>query len=210
MPLRVVLADDHVMFRQGLKLLLEREGVDVVGEASDGREAVQLAAALRPDVIALDLAMPRLNGLAAAEEIRKRLPQAKIVLLTMYAEDHYVLAALRAGVSGYVMKTRASAELLQALREVRGGQCYLSPGISRAVVKAWLAKSDLPADPLTPREKQVLQLISEGKTTKETAAELDISVKTAECHRTRIMQKLDIHETAGLVRYALRLGLTQL
>jgi DNA-binding NarL/FixJ family response regulator len=210
MPVRILLADDHEIVRHGLKALLEREGFNVVGEASDGREAARLAATLHPDAAVLDLAMPILNGLAAAEEILRCPRPPRIILLTMHTEDHLVLASLRAGVSGYVLKSRASDELLQAIREALRGHCYLSPGISRTVVNAFLARSPLPVDPLTSREKQVLQLIAEGKTTKETAAELGITFKTAECHRTRIMQKLGIHETAGLVRYALRSGLTQL
>jgi DNA-binding NarL/FixJ family response regulator len=210
MALRILLADDHVMVRQGLKALMERQGMTVVGEASDGRQAVELTRTLRPDVIVMDLAMPSLNGLAAAEVILKESPGVKVVLLTMYADDHFVLAALRVGVSGYVIKTRASAELCQAVQEVVRGHCFLSPGVSRAVVSACLTKEQLPADPLTSREKQVLQLIAEGQSTKEAAANLGISAKTAESHRTRIMRKLDIHEVAGLVRYAIRSGLTQL
>lgn len=209
MSLRILLADDHVMVRQGLKALLEREKFDIAGEASDGREAVQLAESLRPDLILLDLAMPLLNGMDATREILKSNPGAKVILLTMHAEDSYVLEALRAGAVGYVVKTRASGELLQAIREVQRGHFYLSPGVSRVVISAFLAKNELPSDPLTARERQVLQLIAEGKTTKEAAGVLDISVKTAESHRTRIMHKLNIHETAGLVRYAIRLGLTQ-
>ena len=209
MPLRILLADDHVMVRQGLKALLEREKFDIAGEASDGREAVQLADSLRPDLILLDLAMPLLNGMDATREILKSNPGAKVILLTMHSEDSYVLEALRAGAVGYVVKTRASGELLQAIREVQRGHFYLSPGVSRVVISAFLAKNELPMDPLTARERQVLQLIAEGKTTKEAAVVLDISVKTAESHRTRIMHKLNIHETAGLVRYAIRLGLTQ-
>jgi DNA-binding NarL/FixJ family response regulator len=127
----------------------------------------------------------------------------------MHAEDHYVLEALRAGVTGYVLKTKAAGDLVQAIQEVAGGAIYLSPGVSRAVVQAYRAKSDLPPDPLTPRERQVLQLIAEGKRTKEIAALLGVSVKTAESHRTRLMEKLNIHETAGLVRYALQRGLIQ-
>ena len=209
MSLRILLADDHVIVRQGLRALLDRERLEVVGEASDGREAVQLAMTLRPEVAVLDLAMPLLNGMDAAREILKTDPRTKVILLTMHTEDRYVLEALRAGVSGYVVKTRAAGDLLQAIREVQRGHFYLSPGISRVVIEAFLAKGDPPPDPLTSRERQVLQLIAEGKTTKQAAALLDISVKTAETHRTRIMQKLDIHETAGLVRYAIRLGLTQ-
>ncbi len=210
MPLRILLADDHPIVRQGLKALLEREGHSIVGEASDGWEAVRMAGSLRPDIIVLDLAMPHLNGLAAAEAILKESPGAKIVLLTMHTQDSYVIAALSVGVSAYVLKSRAYDELRQALVEVQRGHCFLSPGISRTVVKAAQGDEEPPADLLTPREKQVLQLIAEGKTTKEAAAGLGICVKTAETHRTRIMQKLDIHETAGLVRYALRVGLTHL
>ena len=209
MSLRILLADDHVMVRQGLKALLEREKFEIAGEASDGREAVRLAEALRPDLILLDLAMPLLNGMDATREILKTNPGAKVILLTMHSEDSYVLEALRAGAVGYVVKTRASGELLQAIREVQRGHFYLSPGVSRVVISAFLAKNELPMDPLTARERQVLQLIAEGKTTKEAAVVLEISVKTAESHRTRIMHKLNIHETAGLVRYAIRLGLTQ-
>ncbi len=208
MALRVLLADDHAMVRQGLKALLERDGFEVV-EASNGHEAIQLTRERHPDVAVLDLAMPLLNGLDAAREIRRVWPTTKTILLTMYAEDQYVLEALRAGVRGYVLKTQAGVDLAKAVHEVQRGAVYLSPGVSRAVVEAYLAKSELPPDPLTPRERQVLQLIAEGKTTKEVASLLGISVKTAEFHRTRIMKKLDIHETAGLVRYAIRTGLIE-
>ena len=209
MPIQVLLADDHLIVRQGLKALLEREGIKVVGEAADGHEAVRLAQALRPDVAVLDLAMPLLNGLEAAREILHASPRTQPILLTMYTEDHYVLEALRARIKGYVLKTQAAEALVQAIREVSRGMIYLSPGVSQAVVQAYLAQTDLSPDPLTPRERQVLQLVAEGKTTKEIAVLLGISVKTAESYRTRIMQKLDIHETAGLVRYAIRRGLIQ-
>ena len=210
MSLRIIIADDHVMVRQGLKALLEREKYKVVGEASDGLEAVQLAKSLHPDLCLLDLAMPNLNGMDCAREVLKDAPRTRVIILTMHSEDHYVLAALRSGATGYVVKSRAAADLLQAIREVQRGHFYLSPGVSGAVVAAYLAKSELPVDPLTARERQVLQLIAEGKTTKEAAGILEISVKTAESHRSRIMQKLQVHETAGLVRHAIRLGLTQL
>jgi len=210
MSLRIIIADDHVMVRQGLKALLEREKYKVVGEASDGLEALQLAKSLRPDVCLLDIAMPNLNGMDCAREVLREAPNTRVIILTMHAEDHYVLAALRSGAAGYVVKSRAAADLLLAIREVLRGHFYLSPGVSGAVVTAYLAKGELPADPLTPRERQVLQLIAEGKTTKETAGILEISVKTAESHRSRIMHKLEVHETAGLVRHAIRLGLTQL
>ncbi len=209
MPIQVLLADDHQIMRQGLKSLLEREGFRVVAEAADGREALRLAETSHPDVVILDLAMPGLNGVDAAREIARSSPKTKAILLTMHKEDAYVLQALSAGVSGYVLKTQASADLVQAIREVTRGSIYLSPGVSRAVVDAYRAKTDLPPDPLSPREREVLQLVAEGKTTKEVAAILGVSVKTAESHRTRIMEKLDIHETAGLVRYAIRRGVIQ-
>ena len=209
MPLRILLADDHQIVRQGLRALLESQGFAVVGEAGDGHEAVRLTQTLRPEVSVLDVAMPQLNGLDAARAILRALPTTKTVLLTMHTEDRYVSEALKAGVRGYILKSQASADLIQAIREVARGMTYLSPGVSRAVVDAYLAKTDLPPDPLTLRERQVLQLVAEGKTTKEVAGVLGISVKTAESHRTRIMDKLNIHETAGLVRYAIRRGLVQ-
>jgi two-component system, NarL family, response regulator NreC len=209
MGMSVLLADDHPVFRQGLRALLERERFDVIGEASDGLEAISLAERLQPQVVVIDLAMPALNGIDAAREILKRAPRAKAVLLTMYTEEHHVLEALRAGVKGCVSKSQAAEHLLQAIKDVSAGGVYLSPHVSGAVVQAYLAKTDLPYEPLTPRERQVLQLIAEGKTTKEAAAVLDVSVKTAETHRTNLMEKLDIHSTAGLVRYAIRRGLLQ-
>jgi len=204
MATTVLLADDHQIVRQGVRLLLEREGFDVVGEASDGHEAVSMAAKLRPDAAVLDFVMPNLNGLDAAVQVRKQSPSTKTILLTMHTEDQCVLEAFRRGLRGYVIKTQAGADLVQALREVDRGALYLSPGISRTVIDAYLSRADVPADPLTPREREVLQLVAEGKTTKEVAAKLVLSVKTAETHRTKIMRKLDIHETAGLVRYAIR------
>jgi two-component system response regulator NreC len=208
-PVSVLLADDHQMFRQGLRGLLERERFDVVGEAADGHEAVQLAERLKPDVCVLDFVMPLLNGLDASTQIQRVSPQTKTILLTMYTEDQYVLEALRAGLRGYVIKTQAAADLVRAIREVLQNGVYLSPGISRTLVDAYLSGTAMPADPLTPRERQVLQLVAEGKTTKEVAIVLGLSVKTAETHRTKIMRKLEIHETAGLVRYAIRRGLVQ-
>jgi len=203
----ILLADDHPMFRQGLKTLLEREGFDIVAEASDGHEAVRLARQLNPRVAVLDIGMPLLNGIDAARDIHKHAPETEVVLLTMYEEEAYVLEALRAGVRGYVLKAQAAEDLLVAIREVLRGAVYLSPGISQAVVDAYMGKSELPIDPLTDRERQVLQLVAEGKTTKAVAEILGLSVKTADSHRTRIMQKLKIHETATLVRYAIRHGL---
>jgi DNA-binding NarL/FixJ family response regulator len=197
------------MFRQSLRAVLEREGFQVIGEAADGHEALRLAEQHTPSVAVLDLSMPLLNGLQVAREIQKLSVRIQTILLTMYEEDAYVLEALQAGVRGYVLKTQAAADLVQALREVEKGAIYLSPGISRAVVNAFLSKTHVPADPLSPREHQVLQLVAEGKTTKEVATLLGVSVKTAESHRGHVMEKLDIHDTAGLVRYAIRRGLIQ-
>ena len=203
---RILMADDHQIFRQGLRGLLERDGLQVVGEAADGRQAVRLARELSPDVAVLDLGMPLLNGVEAAREILRQLPQTRVILLTMYQEDAYVLEALRAGIRGYVLKAQAAADLVNAIHQVMQGAMYLSPGISAAVVNAYVTRSEAPFDPLTSRERQVLQLVAEGKSTKEVARVLGLSVKTAESHRSRLMRKLDIHETAGLVRYAIRRG----
>jgi len=209
MSIRVLLADDHQIMRQGLKNLLEREGFAVVAEASDGHEAIRLAEATHPDVVVLDLAMPGLNGVDAGRHITHASPRTRAILLTMHKEDAYVLQALNNGINGYVLKSQAAEDLVRAIREVTRGSMYRSPGVSRAVVDAYRAKTDLPPDPLSPREREVLQLVAEGKTTKEVAAILGVSVKTAESHRTRIMEKLNIHETASLVRYAIRRGLIQ-
>lgn len=209
MSIRVILADDHALVRQGLRALLEREGFLVAGEASDGQQAVRLVPEVRPDVAILDISMPLLNGLEAAREIHKSGERTRTILLTRHDEDQYVTAALRAGVKGYVLKSQAATDLVAAIRQVSGGGIYLSPGISRVVVEAYLSRSELPEDPLTSRERQVLQLVGEGKSTKEIAVLLGISTKTAESHRTRLMHKLDIHETASLVRYAIRRGLVQ-
>ncbi len=204
--MRVVLADDHTMFREGVKALLEREGIDVVGEAGDGRDAVRLVRERHPDVAMLDMNMPVMNGLDAAREIGGSAPKTRVVLLTMFRERSYVFEALRAGVRGYVLKGQAASELVGAMRQVLGGAVYLSPEISDLVIDA-LTKPVSIADPLTGRERQVLQLVAEGRTTKTIAAVLGVSARTAESHRNRIMRKLDIHATAGLVRYAIRQGL---
>ena len=207
MPIRVLLADDHQMVRQALKALLEREGFQVSGEADDGAQAIKLAAELRPDVAVLDVAMPVLSGLDAAQEIKRVSPKTKVILLTMHAEDHHVLRSLRAGAKGFLLKTHVAEDLVRALREVSRGGIYLSPEASRALMDEYQTKVDLSPDPLSPRERRVVQLIAEGQSTKQVAASLKISVKTAETHRARIMTKLNIHQTAGLVRYAIRRGL---
>lgn len=197
------------MFRQGLRVLLEEEGFQFVAEASNGREAVQLCQQHHPEVAILDIAMPMLNGIFAAREIIKSNPRTKVVLLTQHTEDQMVLESLRAGVTGYVLKTKATSELVHALRAVCRGEMYLTQSISRTIVQAFLTKDSLPERPLSDRERQVLQLVAEGKTNKEIASLLGISVNTAESHRTNLMEKLDIHDTAGLVRYALRNGVIQ-
>ena len=209
MPPTIVLADDHSVVRQGIRILLERENFEIVGEAVNGMEAVQLAEKHQPDVVLLDLAMPVMNGITAVGQIRDVSPRTKVILLTMHTEEHNVLQALRAGVKGCVTKTQAVEHLIVAIREVCAGGVYLSPSVSGAVVQAYLARSEAPYDPLTERERQVLQLVAEGNTTKEIALILGVAAKTAETHRVKVMDKLDIHSTAGLVRYAIRRGLVQ-
>jgi DNA-binding NarL/FixJ family response regulator len=209
MAIHVLLADDHRMVRQALKALLEREGFETSGEADDGEQAIRLAKERQPDVAVLDVAMPVLNGLDAAQEIKKVCPRTKTILLTMHAETQYILHALRAGAKGFVLKTHAAEDLVLALREVSRGGTYLSPEVSRALTQAYQEKAELRPDPLSPRERRVVQLIAEGQSTKQVAALLNISIKTAETHRTRVMTKLNIHQTAGLVRYAIRRGLIQ-
>ena len=209
MPIRVVLADDHVLVRQSLKALLEREGIHVAGEAADGQELISVASNVRPEVAVVDISMPLMNGVEAAIELRRASPQTRTILLTRHDEDQYVTESLRAGVKGYVLKNQAANDLIHAIQHVSRGGFYLSPSISQTVVNSYLSKTARPADPLTSRERQVLQLISEGKTTKDVACLLGISAKTAESHRARLMRKLDIHETASLVRYAIRTGVIQ-
>lgn len=206
---RVIVADNHTIFRQGLKGLLEREGFTVIAEAGDGREAVRLAQESRPDVAILDLAMPVMDGPDAAEKIAQVSPQTRSIALTMYSEEPYVIKALRAGVRGYVLKTQSGAELVSAIQKVIQGGFYLSPDVSGTIVQAYLGRNETASGQPTARERQVLQLVAEGKTTKEVAQQLGISVKTADSHRTRLKAKLGIHDTAGLVRYAIRSSLIQ-
>ncbi len=208
MSIRVVLADDHILVRQGVRALLEREGIQVVGEASDGQEAQRLVLHENPDAAVMDISMPMFNGLDAALSLSRSSPRTRLILLTRHNEEQYVAEALRCGVRGYVLKDQAANDLVRAIREVCSGQVYLSPGVSNAVVEAY-ATPDRPRDSLSARERQVLQLIAEGKTTKDIAALIHVSAKTVETHRARLMQKLGIHEIAGLVRYAIRKGLVQ-
>jgi two-component system, NarL family, response regulator NreC len=209
MPIRILLADDHALIRQGLRALLEKHGYQIVGEASDGQEALRSVMEAHPDVAIVDISMPVLNGVDTARELKKSSPKTKVILLTQHDEEQYVTESLRAGVKGYVLKSQAGSDLIHAIQEVCRGSVYLSPKISRAVVDAYLSKSYVASDPLSGRERQVLQLVGEGKSTKDIATQLGISVKTAESHRARLMKKLDIHETASLVRYAIRNGLIQ-
>lgn len=206
---KVLLADDHTVVRDGLKGLLLREGFEIAAEASNGREAVDMSLKFQPDVALLDVAMPLLNGIDAARAIHTHCPRTRTILLTMHKETNYVLEALRAGVKGYVLKTQAASDLINAIRSTLEGAVYLSPGISDGVVEAALNKDSVALDPLTQRERQVLQLIAEGKTNKEVSHGLGMSVKTVDTHRRNLMAKLNIHETASLVRHAIKIGLIQ-
>jgi two-component system, NarL family, response regulator NreC len=208
MTLRVALADDHVLVRQGIRALLEGAGMQVVGEAADGNEVLRVAQRERPDVVVLDISMPNFNGLAAAERLGRACPESRVVILTRHDEQQYVTEALRSGVRGYVLKQQAATDLVRAIREVCNGQVYLSPGVSRAVADFYAAPAD-DAAVLSLRERQVLQLIAEGKSTRAIGVLLHLSAKTIETHRSRLMHKLDIHEVAGLVRYAIRKGMIQ-
>jgi DNA-binding NarL/FixJ family response regulator len=195
--------------REGIRTLLLREKFDILGEAADGVELVHLAEQFQPEVAVLDLSMPTMNGITAVGHIRRVSPRTKNILLTMYTDEYHILSALRAGVKGCVLKTQAAEHLMLAIREVCAGGLYLSPSVSGTVVDAYLAKTEFPHDPLTDRERQVLQLVAEGNTTKQIALVLGVTPKTAETHRVKVMDKLDIHSTAGLVRYAIRRGLIQ-
>lgn len=215
MSVRVILADDHRIMRQGLRALLESEhDIEVVNEADNGRRTVQLAREMRPDVIVMDLTMPDLNGIEATRQIVADDPGIKVLALSMHSDKRFVAGVLGAGASGYLLKDCALEELVRAIRVVVAGQVYLSPGIAGVMVEGYVREAtadELPMfSALTPREREVLQLIAEGKTTKEIASVLTVSVKTVETHRQQIMNKLDIHSVAELTKYAIREGLTSL
>lgn len=204
--MRVILADDHTMFRHSLKNLLEDEGINIIGEAADGLETMRLAKQKNPDAVVLDMNMPLLNGIDVAREIQNRRLHCKTVILTMFEDDTSVLEAFRAGVDGYVLKTQAPTDLVQALQQLEQGKLYLSPGIAGTVVDACLRREEDSENSLTSRERQILQLVAEGNATKEIARLLNLTVKTVESHRNRLMRKLDTGNIAGLVRHAVRQG----
>ena len=210
MPLRILIAEDQRLIGEGFSSLLRGAGFDVIGEATDGHEAVRLAENLRPDVAVLDISMPGLNGIDAARAIQRSCPETKTLIVTMHSDDSYVVDALRAGIGGYVLKSQAGPDLVQAINQVVQGNVYLSPGISGALANAVRSNVDVPEDPLTPREREVLQLVAEGMTSKEVSNMLHVSPKTVDAHRASIMRKLDLHDTAGLVRYAIRRGLIEI
>jgi two-component system, NarL family, response regulator NreC len=211
----LVLADDHPVVRQGLRALLEAEpGFHIVGEADDGVAAAQLAERLKPDVLLVDVMMPGLNGLEVTRQVRQRCPWTRVIVLSMHANEAYVLEALRHGAAGYVLKESSTAELVQAVRTVVAGRRHLSPPLSERAIEAYAQKAaPSPLDiyeTLTTREREVLQMAAEGRRNSEIAARLAISPRTAETHRTHLMRKLGLHNQADLIRYALRRGLVPL
>lgn len=218
MTIRILLADDHALVRAGIRMLIQGlPGFQVIAETGDGQEAVRLARQLDPDIALLDLSMPGLNGLDATVRIVRECPAIRVVALSMHTAENYVLEALRAGAVGYVVKDAAVEELEQALNAVSAGERFLSPAVSRHVLQGYLrlAKGETTPEPrptvdqLTPRQREILQLIAEGRSTRDIAERLSISIKTVETHRAQIMQRVDIHDVAGLTRYAIRAGLIE-
>ena len=211
--IRVLLAEDHTLVRAGIRALLESlEGIEVVAEAADGREALRLAKAHAPDILLMDITMKEMNGLEAAARLAKEHSTTRVIILSMHADQGYVRQALQAGAAGYLLKGADVAELELALKAVTRGDTYLSPSVSKTLVGGLLtgkAPAANPLDELTPRQRETLQLIAEGKTTKEIANRLHLSIKTVETHRAQLMERLDIHEVAGLVKFAIRVGLIQ-
>jgi len=213
-PTRVLIADDHALVRAGIRAFLERiPNIEVVAEAFDGREAVELVAQRQPDTVLMDIAMPGLNGLEATSQIVKMWPRVRVIVLSMHASEEYVWQALRAGARGYLLKGASLAELELALSSVAKGELYLSPPLSQQAIAEYVqrtGKERAREEKLTARQREILSLIAEGKSTKKVALQLNISVKTVESHRTQIMERLDIHDVAGLVRYAIKTGLVKI
>jgi DNA-binding NarL/FixJ family response regulator len=207
--IRILLADDHALVRAGMQSLLESaEGFQVVGQASNGREAVRLAKALKPDVALLDIAMPELNGLDAARRLGSECPEVRVLILSMHTDPGYVREAMEAGTAGYVLKDAGVEELELAIRAALRGERYLDPRVSKHVIEGYVRGLPSPEGPaLTPRQREILQLIAEGRSTREIAQRLHVSVKTVETHRAQLMDRLGIRDVAGLTRYAIRIGL---
>ncbi len=210
MSIRVLLADDHGVVRKGLRFLLDRQpGMEIVGEAADGREAVRLAETAEPDIIVMDIAMPLLNGIEAAAQIVRRNPKVGVIILSMHSDEDYLLSALNAGAKGYLLKGSAEEDLVRAIQAVYKGSPFFSPEIAKTLLEDYmrfLQQRNLQDsyDLLTEREKEVLQLLAEGKSNKEVAGILDVSVNTVDTHRNHLMQKLNLHNTAEIVLYAVR------
>jgi DNA-binding NarL/FixJ family response regulator len=209
--LRIILADDHALVRAGIRVLIESiPGVEVLGEAGNGNEALALIERTAPDIALLDMAMPELNGLGVTEAVTRRFPEVKVIILSMHQSAEFVLHALRAGADGYIVKDGASSELGAAIEAVARGESYLSPAVSRLVIASSLGRAEQTktVQDLTARQRQVLRLLVEGQTMKEIAFDLGVSIKTIEAHRAQLMERLKIHDIPGLVRYAMRTGLT--
>lgn len=212
--IQLVIADNHTLVRAGFRSLVEElDGIEVIGEAENGRDALQLVETLKPQIVLMDIAMPEMNGLEATARIAREFPQVRVLILSMHANEEYVYQALRSGASGYLLKDSGTEELELALRAIARGETYLCPAVSKYVVSDYvrrLGQDQNPLDQITPRQREILQLIAEGKNTKDIAEMLYISTKTVETHRTQLMDRLDIHDIAGLVRYAIRTGLVVL
>jgi DNA-binding NarL/FixJ family response regulator len=205
---RILLADDHAVVRQGFKMILGAQtDMEIVGEAANGREAVDLAVQLNPDIVVMDVAMPELNGIEATRRLVAANPHTRVIALSMHKDSVYVREILRAGARGYLLKDSGADDLVKAVRAVAGGESYLSPAISNAVLDDYRKHVTNPVDLLTSREREVLQMLAEGKTNKEIAVVLNLSVYTVDAHRGRIMEKLNLHSINELVRFALRNGL---